>query len=242
MTQRPRNIARSNCASERPFCVQTLPERANLKKIERPALALAVWARAGGPNGLPRRLLGRFGDHFRTIFERFRGRTSVRTKKARPLRNTGRSDRIRRPGLPRATQKRPKLAPGVSRERLSEKNNQKSRLGASRAHFSVAPGGPGGVRGRPEALRGRPESSPSASRSVPGAPAKPPESPQIAPRAPGSELGRLLVDFWWISVRLSLDVRSVFVPSIGRSCLRAFHHSFAIRLASSPKSKKKRIA
>ena len=93
-----------------------------------------------------------------------------------------------------ATRNRPKIAPGASRNRLSEKNAQKSRLGVSRAHFLVAPGGPGVLRGRPEAVRGSSESFPNVSRSVPGAPPKPPESPQIAPRTPGNDFGRPMCD------------------------------------------------
>ena len=181
----------------------------------------------------------RSGDHFRAFFSRFCGRAGVSTKNARPSQNTGRSDRIRRPGLPRVTQKRPKIVPGASREPLREKNAPKSRLGTSRAHFLVAPGGPGGVRGPPEARRERRESPPSASQSVPGAPPKPPESPQIAPMTPGSDLGRFPDEFLWIWARFGLDFRSFFGRSIERSCLRAFHLSFAIRLGSAPQIKKK---
>ena len=180
---------RSAPSALRPSCA-----RSAFQKIAWPARNGARQVARGGSGTTFGSDLGRSGDHFRAFFGRFCGRAGVSTKNARPSQNTGRSDRIRRPGSPRATQKRPKIVPGASRERLSEKNAPKNRFGTSRAHFLVAPGGPGGVRGRPEARRECRESSPSASRSVPGAPPKPPESPQIAPRTPGSDFGRPMCD------------------------------------------------
>ena len=143
----------------------------------------------------PRRLLERSGAMFAPFFERFRGRPGVRTKNARHAIRMRHGDRIACSALRDRPHNCPKIAPGVSRERLSEKHGHKSRVGASQAHFSVAPGRPEALRGRPKALQGRPKSSPSASRSFPGAPPKPPKSPSVAPKAPGSDLGRFLFDF-----------------------------------------------
>ena len=173
----------------RPFCARSASpkNRPSCAKLRSPGVRDVSGTTFGSD-------LGRSGDHFRAFFGRFCGRAGVSTKNARPSQNTGRAQQNRRPDLPRGTQKRSKIVPGASRERLSEKNAPTNRFGTSRARFLVAPGGPGGVRGRPEARRECRESSPSASRSVPGAPPKPPESPQIAPRTPGSDFGRPMCD------------------------------------------------
>ena len=168
----------------RPFCA-----RSAFQKIARPALNCARLV-SGTTFGSD---LGRSGDHFRAFFGRFCGRAGVSTKNARPSQNTGRAQQNRRPDLPRGTQKRSKIVPGASRERLSEKNASTNRLGTSRARFLVAPGGPGGVRGRPEARRECRESSPSER------PGSTPEAPRIAPDRPEDPRER----FW------TSDVRSV---------------------------------
>jgi len=168
------------------------------------------------PNGLPRRLSEQSGDYFRTIFERFRGRPGVRTKKARPLRNTGRSDRIRRPGVPRATQKRLKIAPGASRERRSEKIAQKRRLESARAPFLTDLGRFGLVFGSSWVSF----ASFFGSRASPGVLRARPGSPRITPEAPRTLPERSGVDFGSVLHRFSLVFGRFFLVRFG--CVRSF--------------------
>ena len=213
-------IGRAHCPPGRPRQRSTVLVRACLKKLLALRSTVARIASSSAFEVPFSTNLARLGRSKRTIYDRFGGRTAVQTKKARPLRNTGRSDRIRRPSLPRATQKRPKIVPEASRERLSEKHAPKSRLGTSWAHFSVAPGRLGSVPGVSVGAPGAYRASPSASRSVPGASPKPPESRQVARRLPGA----IWIDFRTISGRRSDDFRTIspgFLSSIPPHTTRA---------------------
>ena len=144
------------------------------------------------------------------IFERFAALAGASTKKARPLQNTGRSDRNRRSDHPRATRDRLKIVPRASRKRRFEESVQRRRLDSSRAHFLTAPGRPRVSQECPKTLRGHPRSCSRDSRSVSGVSPKAPESPKIGRSAPGTILdqfwlgrGSILSAFWSVPGRFS---------------------------------------
>ena len=145
---------------------------------------------------------GPFGLRFRSIFGRFRGRAGVPTKNARHAIRMRHGERIACRGVLEGPGNRPKIAPGASRERLSEKIAQKRRLESARAPFSSGLARFGVVLGSSWVSF----TSFVTPRASPGVVRERPDGPRIGPDGPAgprerfcSIFGRFLLDFRSIS-------------------------------------------
>ena len=157
------------CGPTSPFLRSNPRVRSDPTLFEPPALVLCVPWRSGcaraGPVGLPMRFRVRFGVVFRSLFGQFGGRTFVRAKNGRPLRNTAPVQQNRGSGLPRTT-------PESTGNRFGRCSRTTVRTDCSKklprdllGVFFARSGSSRAVRGRPEVLREGPGSVPQ----LPGA-------------------------------------------------------------------------
>ena len=171
-----------------PALAQLLKKSRVLRQTAFDLLVFGAYGSLGGP----------FGLRFRSIFGRFRGRAGVLTKNVRHEFRLRHGECIACRGLREGPENRPKIAPGASRERRSEKIAQKMRLESARAPFLTDLARFGLVFGSSWVSFASffvSRASPGVLRARPGSPRITPEAPRTLPERSGVDFGSVFAPF-----------------------------------------------